>query len=211
VEVKENGCLYLADLLKGQKTGWFYDQRDNRKMIAAFAPGKTVLDVYSHSGGFALLAAKAGASEVTLVDSSAYAFELAQKSATLNGLENCHYQQGEAFAVMQALAAQGKTYDIVLVDPPAFVKSRKDVGAGLKGYEKAARLAASLAAPGGKLFVASCSHHAPRERFNQAVLAGVRKTGREARILRQTGASADHPIHPKLRESEYLKGLLLSL
>lgn len=209
VEVQENDCTYLADLMRGQKTGWFYDQRDNRKMIADMAKGKTLLDVYSHSGGFGLLAAKAGA-QVTMVDSSKLALELAEKAAGLNKVR-CDYVQGDAFAVMEKLAGEGKQFDIVLADPPAFVKSKKDIAAGLKGYEKVARLAAALVKPGGHLFVASCSHHAGRSAFNKAVLDGVNKAGRQAEILKQTGAAPDHPRHGSLPQSEYLKGILLRI
>lgn len=208
-EVKENGFTYFADLLKGQKTGWFYDQRDNRNMIAELAKDKTLLDVYSHSGGFGLLAAKHGA-KVTLVDSSALALELAKKSAAHNNV-TCEYIQGDAFEVMQKMAHENKMYDVVLADPPAFVKTRKDIASGMKGYEKVARLSAALVKPGGILFVASCSHHAGREAFNQAVLSGVRKAQREPHILKQTSAAADHPVHPKLPQNEYLKGILLQL
>jgi 23S rRNA (cytosine1962-C5)-methyltransferase len=206
-EVHENGCVYFANLIKGQKTGWFYDQRDNRKMIAGLAKDKTVVDIYSHSGGFGVLAAKAGAKEATLVDSSKLALELAEKAAQKNNVR-CSYIQGDAFEVMQRLGKEGRQFNIVLADPPAFVKSRKDIAAGLKGYEKIARLAAPLVKSGGLLFVASCSHHASRGAFNNAVIKGA---GRDAAILKQTGAAPDHPRHPKLPQSEYLKGLLLKL
>lgn len=210
VEVLENDCIYLADLIHGQKTGWFYDQRDNRKMIADLARGKSVVDIYSHSGGFGLLAAKAGASSVTLVDSSALALDMAQQAAQRNHLkvECC---KGDAFAVMENFAKEGKKFDIVLADPPAFVKNKKDIASGLKGYEKVARLAAALVAPQGLLFMASCSHHAGRSAFNKAVLDGVKKTGFSVEIIKQTGAAADHPRHNLLLQSEYLKGILLRL
>jgi len=211
VEVLENRFSYRADILRGQKTGWFYDQRDNRKMIADMSAGKTLLDVFSHSGGFALLAAKAGA-EVTLVDSSALALTLAKKAAEVNGVaDKCGWIQRDAFEAMQKLADEGKRYDIVLVDPPAFVKSKKDLEAGMKGYEKMSRMAAGLVTPGGLMFAASCSHHATRSRFNQAVLSGVKKAGMTATIMKQTGAAPDHPAHPHLPQSEYLKGLLLKV
>jgi 23S rRNA (cytosine1962-C5)-methyltransferase len=212
VEVWENGCVYLADLVHGQKTGWFFDQRDNRKMIAAIAGGKTLLDMYSHSGGFGLLAAKCGAARVTMADSSKLALELAAQAAARNGVEAlCDYAQGDAFALMEQLKRDGRLYDIVLADPPAFIKGRKDIASGLKGYAKVARLAAPLVQAGGLLFVASCSHHAGRSAFNKAVLDGVSKAGRVASILKQTGAAADHPLHRRLPQSEYLKGILLRL
>lgn len=212
VEIHENGCAYFADLLRGQKTGWFYDQRDNRKMIADMAAGKTVLDAYSHSGGFGVLAAKAGAREVTMADSSKLALDLARTAAEKNGVaERCRYIQGDAFETMERLAREGRRFDIVLADPPAFVKSRKDVVSGMKGYAKVARLAASLVEGGGLLFVASCSHHAARGAFNRAVLEGIEKAGRPGTILKETGAAPDHPRHPMLPQSEYLKGVLVEV
>lgn len=210
VEIMENDCIYLADLIHGQKTGWFFDQRDNRKMIADLAQGKMVVDIFSHSGGFGLLAAKHGASSVTLVDSSALALEMAQKAATRNKvvIECC---KGDAFAVMEEFARAGKKFDIVLADPPAFVKSKKDIASGLKGYEKVARLAAKLVAPNGLLFVASCSHHAGRSAFNKSVLDGIKKAGFTGEIIKQTGAAGDHPRHPLLPQSEYLKAVLCKI
>ncbi len=209
VPLIENNITYLADLLEGQKTGWFFDQRDNRRMMAEMAGGKTFLDVYSHSGGFGLLAAKHGAN-VTLVDSSKLALDLAKEAAALNGV-SVDILQGDAIRVMQQLAQDGRRYNIVCADPPAYVKSKKDIASGMKGYTKVAAHAAALVAPGGLLFVASCSHHASRGAFNNAVLEGIKKAGRSAEIVRQTGASADHPRHPQLPQSEYLKGLLLRL
>ena len=207
----ENECVYFADVVGGQKTGWFYDIRDNRKMVAELAKDKSVLDVFSHSGGFGLLAAKHGAKTVTMVDASQIALDLAMQAAAENGLTQCDVIKGDAAGVMKTLAAAGKKYDIVITDPPAYVKSKKDVAAGLKGYEKIALYAAALVEGGGLLFTASCSHHASRGAFNKAVLSGVAKAGRNAEILKQTGASRDHPLHPKLPQSEYLKGLLLRI
>lgn len=209
IEVLENGCTYFADVLRGQKTGWFYDMRDNRRMVAELAKGKKLLDVFSHSGGFGVLAAKAGA-QVTLVDSSALALELAMRAAKVNHI-TCHTLQGDAVEVMQKLAADGARYDIVIADPPAYVKNKKDVATGLKGYQKVAAHAAMLVAPHGYLFTASCSHHAGRSAFNKSVMDGVAQAGRKASIVKQTGAGKDHPLHPRLPQSEYLKGLLLQL
>lgn len=210
VELQENGCWYYADVRKGQKTGWFFDQRDNRALIAGLCKGKRVIDVYSHSGGFGVLAAKAGAAEVVCVDSSKLALELAEATAARNGVR-VECVQGDAFAVMERLAKEGKRYDIVLADPPAFVKSRKDIAAGMKGYEKVSRLAAGLCVDGGLFFTASCSHHASRGAFTNAVLAGAKKAGYAGTILKQTSAGIDHPLHAKLPQNEYLKGVLLKM
>ncbi len=208
--VMENGCTYFADVVHGQKTGWYYDMRDNRVMVAELARGKNVLDVFSHSGGFGVLAVQSGAASVVMVDASELALALAMRAAETNGVaERCRTIKGDAVAVMKQLADEGARYDIIIADPPAYVKSKKDIVSGMKGYEKVACHAAALVASGGYLFTASCSHHASRGAFNKAVLAGIARTGRTAEIIRQTGASRDHPIHPRLPQSEYLKGLLL--
>ena len=181
-------------------------------MMAERVKGKTVLDVYTHSGGFGILAAKYGAAHVTLVDSSKTALQLAQKAAKRNDVSAlCNIMQGDAFEAMERLHKEEKQFDIVLADPPAFVKSKKDIAAGLKGYAKVARLAAQLVKPGGLLFIASCSHHAGRSAFNKAVQDGIAKTGRSADILKQTGAAPDHPYHQHLPQNEYLKGILLNI
>ena len=196
VPVLENGCTYFADVLKGQKTGWFFDQRDNRALIAGLCKGKSVIDIYSHSGGFGVLAAKAGA-QATLVDSSGLALGLAAKTAEANGVSvDCI--QGDAFVVMERLAAEGKRFDVVLADPPAFVKSKKDIAAGLKGYAKVARLAAGLCKPGGLFFTASCSHYASRGAFANAVMDGVKKAGFSGGIVQQTGGGARSPAAPAI-------------
>lgn len=212
VEVVENGCIYYANLLKGQKTGWFYDQRDNRALVARHCAGKTMLDVYTHSGGFGVLAAVDGASRVLMADRSEIALGLALKATVRNGVESvCEFLKGDAVACMRELAAQGECFDMVVADPPAFVKARKDVAAGMKGYEKVATAAAALVEKGGMLFMASCSHHATRAGFRAAVLSGVKKAGRTAQILEETGAGRDHPRAQMLPQSEYLKGVLLRL
>ena len=211
-EVVEGGVVFPVDLLGGQKTGFFFDQRPNRDRVAALAADARVLDVFCHTGAFGLRAAAAGASAVTLVDSSAPALERAQSAAERNGLASrVTVQRGDAFDTMAALAAGGQRYDIVVCDPPAFAKSRKDAEAGLRAYNRMARLAAPLVAPGGFLLVASCSHHASLEAFTAQVALALQRTKREARVLTTTGAGPDHPVHPQLPESAYLKAQLLQL
>jgi 23S rRNA (cytosine1962-C5)-methyltransferase len=208
----ENGVRFLADPYAGQKTGWFYDQRDNRRFMAMLAPGARVLDLYCYSGGFAVTAAVAGAREVLGIDRSETALALAAAAAEANGVAaQCRFVKGEAFADLARLADEGARFDIAIADPPAFVKSKKDLGPGLRGYRKLARLAAALVAPSGLLFIASCSHNAPAEDFAEAVRRGVADAGRSGRILRSAGASPDHPIHPFLPESAYLKAEVLAL
>jgi 23S rRNA (cytosine1962-C5)-methyltransferase len=206
VELREGGARFLADLRGGQKTGWFFDQRHNRAFMASLAGGRRVLDLYCYTGGFAIAAALGDATEVRAIDSSEPALELARRAAALNGVETrCRFERGHAFDAMERLAAAGERFEMVICDPPAFVKSRKDLATGAKGYRKMARLAATLAAPGGFLFLASCSHNMPVEQFAEEVRRGLAQAGRSGRILLSSGAAPDHPIHPALPESAYLK------
>jgi len=212
VEVRENGARFEVDLLGGQKTGWFYDQRDNRHFVAKLAKGARVLDLYCFAGGFAIGAIVAGATDVTGIDRSEPALALAAKSAALNDVgERCQFRRAEVFAELQTLASAGERFDLVISDPPAFVKSKKDLGPGLRGYRKLARLAAGVVAPQGYLFLASCSHNVTPEDFWEAAGRGLEDAGRSARLLRSAGAAPDHPVHPHLPESAYLKALVLAL
>ena len=212
VEVVENGARFLADLAEGQKTGWFYDQRDNRAFVAGLSAGRRVADFYTYAGGFAVQAALAGATEVMAVDRSEDSLALAARAAEVNGVaDRCRFHRAEAFGEMERLAAAGERFGVVVADPPAFVKSKKQLAAGAKGYRKMTRLAAALVEPGGFLFAASCSHHMPVDTFTEEVRHGLSLAGRNGRILRAAGASADHPVHPFLPESAYLKALVLQL
>ena len=210
IAVAENGVRYIADLTEGQKTGWYYDQRDNRAFIAGLAKGKSVLDAYSYTGGFGLLAAKSGAKEVVCLDSSAPALALAEESARANAV-TIKAVKADVFEELERLKAAGERFDIVLADPPPFVKSKKDLEPGAKAYRKLARLAADVTAPGGFLLVASCSHNIPPERFAQECAQGLLRAGRRAALIHQSGAGADHPVHPLLPESAYLKALIYAL
>jgi 23S rRNA (cytosine1962-C5)-methyltransferase len=212
VELTEYGVRFLADLTGGQKTGWFYDQRDNRRFMTSLSRGAKVLDVYSHTGGFAIPAAMAGAESVTAVDKSAPALALAEQAAELNGCaDRCGFVKADAFNEMERLATVNARYGVVIVDPPAFVKSKKDLKVGVKAYRKMMRLATRLTAPGGYLFVASCSHHMTAELFDEQMRKTLSDANRTARILRREGAAPDHPLHPFLPESGYLKALALQL
>ncbi len=212
VEVDEDGTVFAADLLAGQKTGWFYDQRDNRGFVAGLAGGARVLDLYCYSGGFAVRAARAGAAAVLGLDSSAPALTLAAISAERNGVAAaCEFRRGDVFLEAARLAAAGERFDIVVADPPAFARSKRDVPAALRGYRKLARLAAQLTAPGGFVFAASCSHNVGAAEFAEAVRRGLGDAGRGGRIVRAAGAAPDHPVHPDLPESAYLKALVLAL
>lgn len=210
--VEEGGVRFPVDLLSGQKTGWFYDQRPNRDRVAALASGARMLDVFCHTGAFGLRCALAGAASVKLVDSSAPALTHATEAAMQNACaDRVATQRGDAFDVMTELAAAGERFGIVVCDPPAFARSRKDAEAGLRAYGRMARLAAPLVAPGGFLFVASCSHHAPLDAWAAQIAWGLHRARRDARILATTGAGPDHPVHPHLPESAYLKAQLLQV
>ncbi|MGO8916007.1 MAG: class I SAM-dependent rRNA methyltransferase [Stellaceae bacterium] len=212
VELAENGMRGLADPREGQKTGWFFDQRDNRRFVAGLCAGARVLDVYCYTGGFAVQAAMGGADAVLALDRSEPALALAAQAAELNGVgERCRFQRADAFGEVSRLGAAGERFDVVIVDPPAFVKSKKDLGPGLRGYRKLARLTASLVAPAGVLFIASCSHNVEPPDFAEAVRRGLEDAGRTGRILRSSGAAPDHPVHPWLPESAYLKAQTLVL
>ena len=209
-EVEEGGVRFPVDPLSGQKTGFFFDQRSNRDRVAALAPGARVLDVFCHVGAFGLRALAGGAATAHFVDASGPALEAVQQGAGRNGMaDRVTVQRGDAFDVLQGLA--GEQFDIVVCDPPAFAKSRKDQDAGLRAYQRLTRLAAPLVRPGGYLFIASCSHHAPLDRFATEVAAGLHRARRQARILGTYGAGPDHPVHPHLPESAYLKAQLLQL
>jgi len=212
VVVRENGAEFLADPLGGQKTGWFFDQRDNRRFVAALAHDARVLDLYCFNGAFSVQAACAGAAAVLGIDRSEPALKLSAEAAALNRVgETCSFHRGEAFGEAARLAAAGERFDIVIADPPAFAKSRKDVPAALRGYRKLTRLSASVTASGGILFLACCSHNVAEAEFAEAVRRGLGDAGRGARILRIAGADADHPIHPALPETAYLKAMTLAL
>ena len=202
------------DLLGGQKTGWFFDQRENRDRVARLAAGATVLDAFCHTGGFGLRCAAAGASRVVLLDRSAHALDLAARTAAENGLAARTETRGaprrwrswNAWA-RAAASASTSSSPTRLPSPRAGATSRWRC----KGYAKLARLAAALVAPGGFLFLASCSHHVAAGEFADAAVWGIGRSRREARILFPGGAGPDHPVHPMLPESAYLKAMLFQL
>lgn len=210
--VEEGGLAFLIDPLAGQKTGWFYDQTDNRARIAALAPGARVLDLFTHLGGFGLRAAAAGAEHVTLVDTSEPSLALARQAASANGLaDRVDLVRSDAIEFLQAARDRGNQWDIVIADPPAYAKARKDLPTALPAYSKLTRFAAGCVRPGGFLFVASCSHHVTPETFAEAVRRGLVRAERDARIAWSGGAAPDHPVHPALPETAYLKAMLLGL
>ena len=208
----ENGLKFYFDPINGQKTGWFFDQRENRKFVAELAKGKDVLDCYCYNGGFGISAAESGAGSVTFIDSSDAAINNVQQNIALNNLSgNFEYLGGKVFDELETIAKSGRKFQVVALDPPAFVKSRKDFFAGIKGYEKLTKIAAKLVAKNGYLFIASCSHHAGLQDLIKATATGIDKAGKTARIVRIYGAGFDHPLHPFLPESQYLKSIIYQI
>lgn len=212
VPVTMNGATYMADLTGGQKTGLFYDQRPNHAFAAGLAKDARVLDMFSHVGGFGLACLAGGASSVLAVDGSAPALELAAQGAAASGFaEQFETRQGDAFDTLAALAEEGARFDLVICDPPAFAPSKQAMDAGLRAYERIARMAASLVDEGGVLGLCSCSHAADLANFRAASSRGIGKAGRRGRLLHTGFAGPDHPVLPQLAESGYLKALFFAL
>jgi 23S rRNA (cytosine1962-C5)-methyltransferase len=212
VQVPMNGAVYMADLMGGQKTGLFFDQRPNHAFAARLAKGGRVLDMFSHVGGFALAALAGGAEHALAVDASAAALALAGQGAAASGLKDRFAtRQGDAFEVLEALGAEGASFDLVICDPPAFAPAKPALEAGLRAYERLARLAAPLVAPGGYLVLCSCSHAADIAAFRNASARGIGRGGRRAQIIHTGFAGPDHPVLPQLAESSYLKALAFRL
>jgi len=212
LEIRENGLTFYADPLNGQKTGWFFDQGVNRAYVAGLTQGKTVLDLYAYGGGFGITAAAGGATEVICIDRSEPALNLARMAASINDFGNVvKVQTGETFATLEKYSAEKRRFGVVIADPPAFVKTRKDVGPGAKGYRKLAKMAADVVEPGGFLFLASCSYNMFEDRFLAETAHGIAQAGRSGRVIHRGGAGPDHPLHPFLPESAYLKGLVYAL
>jgi len=212
VPVRMNGATYMADLMGGQKTGLYFDQRDNHAFAAKLAGNGRVLDVFSHVGGFGLAALAAGASSALAVDGSEPALTLATAGAAAMGAaDRFATRQGDAFDVLEKLAAEGETFDLVVCDPPAFAPHRQALEAGLRAYERVARLAAGLVAPGGYLMLCSCSHAADLTQFRAASARGIGRGGRRSQLIHTGFAGPDHPMLPQLSESGYLKALAFRL
>jgi 23S rRNA (cytosine1962-C5)-methyltransferase len=208
VQLEEGGVRFEAPLGEGQKTGWFFDQCGNRLAMHKYAAGRRVLDVFSYIGAWGLQAARAGATEVCCVDSSAPARELLQRNAEANGLEGrVQVEGGDAFEVMGALQAAHRRFDVVMVDPPAFIKRRKDIPGGEVAYQRLNRQALQLLVPGGFLISSSCSMHLAAERLQLLLLQAARDSGRRLQVLERGFQAVDHPVHPAIPETAYLKTL----
>ena len=203
-DVEEDGTVFSAPLRKGQKTGYFYDQRDNRSRLARYVRGKSVLDMYSYIGSWGIRAARFGAAGVTCSDSSELALDYARENAQRNAV-NVDAYQGDALEVLASFAKENRRFDVVIVDPPALIKRRKDVSAGQSMYERLNRLAFGVLERDGILVSCSCSHHLEPGALQRAILGAAKESGRRTQVLEKHAHGPDHPIHPAMPETEYLK------
>ena len=207
----ENGLQFNVDWLRGQKTGFFIDQRENRALLERYSKGKSVLNMFCYTGGFSVYAMRGGANLVHSVDSSAKAMEITDKNIALNfGNDSRHTSYAEdAFKFLNGIQDSGVKYDLIVLDPPAFAKHREALRNALKGYKRLNAKAFEQIKPGGILFTFSCSQVVSREQFRLAVFSAAAESGRNVRILHQVTQPADHPVNIYHPEGEYLKGLVL--
>jgi 23S rRNA (cytosine1962-C5)-methyltransferase len=210
VEIEENGLNFVVDLLSGQKTGYFFDQKENHLLLKKISVGKDVLDCFCYSGSWGLHAASFGAKSVTFVDSSEQAIGLLRKNAALNRFSiPMLFERADAFEKLRSYKAAQKNFDIVVLDPPAFVKNRKMIKEAEKGYLTINRRGMELLRQGGYLLTCSCSHHMQREMFRELLMKAARQADKEMRLLEIRTQSYDHPILLNVPETEYLKCFLL--
>ena len=209
LQVVENGCRFNCSLLEGQKTGWFYDHRDNRNRLLKYVDAKRLLDVYSYTGAWSIPAARHGAASVTAVDSSKQALEYLQQNAALNDVP-CALDtlQGDALVSLRRLQEDGERFDVIVLDPPAFIKRKKDLKQGTEAYAQINRLGMRLLNPGGILVSASCSFHFSADMLKNVLLKASVKTGRQLQILEHGFQGPDHPWHPAIPETNYLKSFI---
>ncbi len=212
IEVRENGIPFYADIENGQKTGFFYDQRENRTILKDFVAGARVLDCFCHTGSFAVHAARYGAEHVSAVDISAPAVELAVRNAALNGVgDRCDFQVANAFDILRAQSDERRQYDVVILDPPAFTKNRGGIEGAARGYKEINLRGLKLVRPGGFLVTCSCSYHVDRDFFAAIVLDAARDARRTVRQVEYRTQAKDHPILPAAPETNYLKFLVLEV
>jgi 23S rRNA (cytosine1962-C5)-methyltransferase len=206
VAIVENGLEYLVDLQSGQKTGFYCDQRENRRRVAEFCSSRRVLDLFCYTGGFSLNALKHGQADSTLgIDSSAPALALAERNADRNGLHGARFERGDVLKTLQRLKNQGDCFDVVICDPPKYARHARDLAIALKGYRRLNLAAVDVLAAGGILATCSCSGLVDRPAF--AIMLGevAEVSGRPIQILEERGQPPDHPISAACLESDYLK------
>ncbi|MBX3697786.1 MAG: class I SAM-dependent rRNA methyltransferase [Dokdonella sp.] len=208
--VREAGLEFECDPVGGQKTGWFYDQRGNRDHLRALVKGKRVLDMFSYLGGWGIRAAAFGASEVVCVDASQPAVDAIGRNARRNGFgDTVSAVRADAFDYLKALREQRERFDVVILDPPAFVKRKKDLAEGRVAYRRLNELGMQVLERDGILITCSCSYHMPRAALLDGVQQAARHLDRQAQLLVDLQQGPDHPVHPAIAETDYLKGFIL--
>jgi 23S rRNA (cytosine1962-C5)-methyltransferase len=210
VHIIENGHRFIVDIKQGQKTGFYLDQRENRQKLARYCCGKTVLNCFAYTGAFAVYAAGAGAKKVVNVESSAEALKLAQRNMALNGFDgrDDEYVEGDVFQVLRQYRDEGRSFDLIVLDPPKFAYSQSQVQAACRGYKDINLLAMQMLRPGGILFTFSCSGLVSPELFQKVVFGASVDAGRNVQIIEKLTQGFDHPILLSFPESEYLKGFI---
>lgn len=207
--IPENGCAFDVPLLGGQKTGWYYDQRDNRARMRRYVKDARVLDVFSYVGAWSIAAAAAGAKSVTTIEASETALEYLLSNARRNGVEPLmNPLRGDAFEVLRRLQSTGEKFDVVILDPPAFIRRKKDVKEGVLAYQRLNQLALHVLAPGGIVISASCSYHLHADVFLDVLRRSALRSERDLQVLEQGHQAPDHPIHPAIPETHYLKAYI---
>ena len=210
ITVEEGGGVFEAAPLTGQKTGWYYDHRSNRARLASRVAGRRVLDLYSYTGAWGIQCALGGASEVHCIDSSANAIELVMRNADRNGVaDRVHAERSDAVRALKALRSAGERFDVVVLDPPAFIRRRKDRTKGFEAYRRTNGLAVQLLAPGGWLVSASCSAHLERTKHLEIIARVSHPFGLHPRVVAEGGQDRDHPVHPALPETSYLRAFFV--
>lgn len=209
VPLEENGVKFEAPVLEGQKTGWFYDHRMNRARLAPYVKGKRVLDLFSYIGGWGVQAAAFGASEVMCVDASGFALDGIERNAALNGVgEKLTCVEGDVFAALRELKAADERFDVVIADPPAFIKRKKDLKNGEAAYRRLNETAMRMLNKDGILVSASCSMHLPEDDLQNILLGSARHLDRNIQLIERGGQGPDHPVHPAIPETRYIKSLI---
>ncbi|RMS28158.1 SAM-dependent methyltransferase [Pseudomonas syringae pv. aceris] len=212
VALEENGVKFEAPVMAGQKTGWFYDHRMNRARIAPYVKGKRVLDLYSYIGGWGIQAAAFGASDVTCVDASSFALDGVERNAALNGFaEKMTCIEGDVFEALKELKAAEERFDVIVADPPAFIKRKKDMKNGEGAYRRLNEQAMRLLSKDGILVSASCSMHLPEDDLQNILLTSARHLDRNIQLLERGGQGPDHPVHPAIAETRYIKSITCRL
>jgi 23S rRNA (cytosine1962-C5)-methyltransferase len=211
VAVYEDGLAFVVDVVGGQKTGFYLDQRDNRRLVRRLAGGKRVLDVCCYTGGFSVAAAVGGAASVTAIDASRPALELAARNLTVNGIDDADLLEGDAFALLRHLRGEGEEYDLIVLDPPKLAQRAEHVERATRAYKDLNLQALHLLAPGGTLVTFSCSGHVDADLFQKVVAGAVLDAGRSAQIVARLTQAADHPVLTSFPEAQYLTGLALRI